>query len=163
MALEQEKILTALQAAFPGAVLDASGFPDEPVIVIRPADLAPVMAFLKEEPRGYAMLLDLTCVDWPDRPERFEMVYHVFSLVSSKRIRVKASLPAEAPVIASLARLWKNADWLEREVFDMFGVRFEGHPNLGRLFMYDGFEGHPLRKDYPLRRRQPRIPMRSTP
>ena len=161
--MEQENILTALRTAFPEAVLDASVPPTDPAVVIRPGDLAAVMAFLKAEPRGYSMLLDLTCVDWPDRPDRFEMVYHVFSPASYKRLRVKAALPADGPAIASLTPLWKNADWLEREVFDMFGVRFEGHPNLCRLFMYDGFEGHPLRKDYPLRKRQPRIPMRSTP
>jgi NADH-quinone oxidoreductase subunit C len=69
-------------------------------------------------------------------------------------------LPAARLSIASLAALWKNANWLEREVFDMFGVRFEGHPDLRRLFLYDGFQGHPLRKDYPLRRRQPIIPLR---
>lgn len=161
--MEQDKILAALQAALPGAVLHVSGSSDEPVLSVRPRALAAVMAFLKEDPRGFSMLLDLTCVDWPDRPERFEMVYHLFSLASSRRIRVKAALPAADPAIASLTPLWKNADWLEREVFDMFGVRFEGHPDLRRLLMYDGFEGHPLRKDYPLRKRQPRIPMRSRP
>jgi NADH-quinone oxidoreductase subunit C len=109
------------------------------------------------------MLLDLTCVDFPDRSERFEMVYHFLALDGCRRLRVKAVLPSASPSIGSLAGLWKNADWLEREVYDMFGVGFTGHPNLTRLFMYDGFEGHPLRKDYPLRRRQPRLAMRSEP
>ena len=88
------------------------------------------------------------------------MVYHFLSLDTNARIRIKAGLPAENPEIASLTGMWKNASWLEREVFDMFGVRFAGHPDLRRLLLYEGFEGHPLRKDYPLRKRQPRIPLR---
>jgi NADH-quinone oxidoreductase subunit C len=82
------------------------------------------------------------------------------SLETNARIRLKAGLPAADPTIASLSGVWKNAAWLEREVFDMFGVRFDGHPDLRRLLLYDGFEGHPLRKDYPLRQRQPLIPLR---
>jgi NADH-quinone oxidoreductase subunit C len=163
LAVEKEDILTDLRRAFPEAVLDTSTPLGEPTVLIRPEALAEVMAFLKAEPRGYTMLLDLTCVDYPDRPERFEMVYHVFALAGNRRLRVKTALAAESPALPSLTGLWKNANWLEREVFDMFGVRFEGHPDLRRLFMYDGFEGHPLRKDYPLRQRQPRLPMRPGP
>jgi NADH-quinone oxidoreductase subunit C len=106
------------------------------------------------------MLLDLTCVDYQGRASRFEMVYHVFALAAQKRLRIKLSLPGDHPAVDSLTSVWKNANWLEREVYDMFGIRFEGHPDLRRLFMYDGFEGHPLRKDYPLRKRQPLIPLR---
>ena len=106
------------------------------------------------------MLLDLTCVDYPDREPRFEMVYHFFSLSRNQRLRIKAGLDESDLRIASLTSLWRNADWLEREVYDHFGVQIEGHPDLRRLFMYDGFEGHPLRKDYPLRRRQPLIPLK---
>jgi NADH-quinone oxidoreductase subunit C len=106
------------------------------------------------------MLLDLTVVDYPDRPERFELVYHLLSIPRNRRIRIKLSVPESASVVASLTGIWKNAEWLEREAFDMFGVRFEGHPYMKRLFMYDGFEGHPLRKDYGLRHRQPPIPLR---
>jgi NADH-quinone oxidoreductase subunit C len=86
------------------------------------------------------------------------MVYHFLSLETGLRLRLKARLQGAEPVVASLTGLWKNADWLEREVFDLFGVRFEGHPDLRRLLLYDGFEGHPLRKDYALRHRQPLIP-----
>ena len=158
--MEQKNILTTLRAAFPEAILDASPAPADPAIVLRPGDLAEVMAFLQAEPQGYTMLLDLTCVDWPERPDRFEMVYHVFSPVSYQRLRVKAALPADEPAVASLTFLWKNADWLEREVFDMFGVRFEGHPYLRRILTYERFEGHPLRKTYPWRLAQPRIPLK---
>ena len=84
------------------------------------------------------------------------MVYHLSGLAPARRVRLRVRLDAGAPSVDSLTGLWKNADWLEREVFDMFGVVFNGHPNLKRILMYEGFEGYPLRKDYPLRRRQPR-------
>jgi len=161
--MEKEDILTALRTSFPEDVLETSTPLGDAAAVVKPEALAGIMAFLKAEPQAFTMLLDLTCVDHPDRLDRFEMVYHVFALEGARRLRVKASLPAAEPVIGSLAGLWKNAVWLEREAFDMFGVRFEGHPDLRRLFMYDGFEGHPLRKDYPLRGRQPRLPMRPDP
>jgi NADH-quinone oxidoreductase subunit C len=153
--MEEKDVLKALAGAFPGGVLEAGESFGDPVARVRPDILPSAAAFLKAAPWSFTMLLDETCVDYPDRPERFEMVYHFYSLASNRRLRLKAGLSADHPEIGSLAGLWKNADWLEREVFDMFGVRFSGHPDLRRLLMYDGFEGHPLRKDYPLRGRQP--------
>ncbi|MCX6560056.1 MAG: NADH-quinone oxidoreductase subunit C [Candidatus Aminicenantes bacterium] len=158
--MEEEKTLDALRDACPGAILEAGLSLGDAVAVIRPEDLPAVAAFLRDGPPRMAMLLDLTCVDRPDESGRFEMVYHFLSLETYARVRIKARLPAVNPEIASLTGLWKNADWLEREVFDLFGICFADHPNLSRLLLYDGFEGHPLRKDYPLRRRQPRIPPR---
>ena len=157
--MEEKDILSALRAAFPSDVLDTAAPYGDATAVVRAAALRPVMEALLRS-HEFTMLLDLTVVDYPDRPERFEVVYHLLSLARNARLRIKLSVPEAAPVVASLAALWKNADWLEREAFDMFGVRFEGHPNLQRLFMYDGFEGHPLRKDYAVRHRQPRIPLR---
>ncbi|HDZ28069.1 MAG TPA: NADH-quinone oxidoreductase subunit C, partial [Candidatus Aminicenantes bacterium] len=101
-----------------------------------------------------------TCIDYKGQEPRFEMVYHLFSIPNVQRLRIKVGLSEKDLRIDSLASLWKNANWLEREVFDMFGVDFKGHPELKRIFMYDGFEGYPLRKDFPLRKRQPRIQMR---
>jgi NADH-quinone oxidoreductase subunit C len=158
--MEEEKILNVLRQACPAAVLSAEVSLGDAVAAIRAASLAEVAAFLRGAPLGMDMLLDLTCVHYPERPEAFEMVYHFLSLGTKARLRIKAGLSAENPVIASLTGTWKNASWLEREVYDMFGVRFEGHPDLRRLLLYDGFEGHPLRKEYPLRKRQPRIPLR---
>ncbi len=158
--MEEKGILDDLHGLFPREIIAASLALGDAVIVIRTQALLEIAAFLKEKPYEFAMLLDLTCVDYPERSERFEMVYHLFSLASNTRLRIKLSVPESAPVVDSLVRFWKNADWLEREVFDMFGVRFEGHPNLQRLFMNEGFIGHPLRKDYPLRHRQPMIPLR---
>jgi len=158
--MEETGILDELVRRFPGDVLEASSELGDAAAVIRKDALLEVMQFLKEKPYEFAMLLDLTCVDYPERAERFEMVYHLFSLSTNKRLRIKLSVPENAAGVDSLVRFWKNADWLEREVFDMFGIRFEGHPNLQRLFMNEAFEGHPLRKDYPLRKRQPMVPLR---
>jgi len=108
------------------------------------------------------MLLDLTCVDYMGETPRYQMVYHVFSISHNLRLRIKASVGEGDLTIDSLTGLWKNANWLEREVFDMFGIRFNRHPDMRRLFMYEGFEGHPLRKDYPLRKRQPCVQLRQT-
>jgi NADH-quinone oxidoreductase subunit C len=158
--MEEKDVLTALRAAFPGDVLEAGTPFGDATIVIRPGALLAILGALRASPYDFTMLLDLTVVDYPGRPERFEIVYHLLSIPRNRRIRIKLSVPESEPVVGSLTGMWKNAEWLEREAFDMFGVRFEGHPNLQRLFMYDGFEGYPLRKDYAVRHRQPRIPLR---
>ena len=94
----------------------------------------------------------------PARPEaRFEVVYHFFSLSTQQRIRLKVPVEEASPAVDSLTSLWATADWFEREVWDMFGIRFRNHPNLKRILMYEPFEGHPLRKDYPVNKRQPLI------
>jgi NADH-quinone oxidoreductase subunit C len=96
---------------------------------------------------------------WPGPPEstRFSVIYHFFSMPLKHRLRLEVPLEEDDPEIESLTPLWRGADWLEREVWDMFGIRFRGHPNLKRILMYDEFVGHPLRKDYPVNRRQPLI------
>ncbi|MCP3915735.1 MAG: NADH-quinone oxidoreductase subunit C [bacterium] len=95
---------------------------------------------------------------WPGPPgERFAVVYHFFSGTQRHRLRLVVPVPETRAAVESLTPLWPAANWLEREVWDMFGIRFEGHPDLKRILMYDGFEGHPLRKDYPVAKRQPLI------
>jgi NADH-quinone oxidoreductase subunit C len=158
--MEEETILERLRREFPAGVREVSAPLGDDVAVIGKEALLPVATFLKNGSGEFTMLLDLTCVDYPDRGPRFEMVYHFFSLSRNRRLRIKTGLEESDLRIASLTSLWKNASWLEREVYDLFGVHFEGHPDLRRIFMYDGFEGHPLRKDYPLRRRQPLIPLK---
>ena len=158
--MEKKKILEDLKQRFQEKIKETSvQFGDE-VLVIDKDSLPDVVKFLKAEPYAYAMLLDLTCVDYLGREPRFDMVYHLYSLSNKHRLRIKAQLSEKDLSIDSLTAIWKNANWLEREVFDLFGVNFNGHPDLRRIFMYDGFEGFPLRKDYPLRKRQPRIPLR---
>jgi len=151
-----DEIRTKLGEAVEGV---SESFGDD-VLAVRPGSLRSAMSALREAPFDYAVLLDLTCVDFAAGEGRFELVYHLYSLSRNVRLRLKASLSAADPVAETLTGLWKNADWLEREVFDMFGVRFTGHPDLRRLLTYEGFEGHPLRKSYPWRLAQPRIPMK---
>jgi NADH-quinone oxidoreductase subunit C len=158
--MEKQKITEILKADFAEEIVSIKHDLGMTVIQLRKQDLIPVMTFLQAQPQDFAMLLDLTCVDFLGRKPRFEMVYHLYSLSKNQRLRLKCGVEEDDPVIDSLTGLWKNANWLEREIFDMFGIHFTNHPYLKRLFMYDGFEGYPLRKDYPLRKRQPKIPLK---
>lgn len=101
----------------------------------------------------YDLLMDLCGVDFPEREERFEAVYHLYSIPRNRRLRLKVPLPEEDPTVPSLIPVWKAADWFEREAYDMFGFHFEGHPNLRRILTHEAFQGHPLRKDYDATRR----------
>lgn len=103
----------------------------------------------------FDMLTDLTAVDFLGREPRFEVVYQFLSLAKNHRLRVKIRVPESDVRVHSLSEIWKSANWLEREAYDMFGVHFDGHPDLRRILMYEEFEGHPLRKDYPVDKRQP--------
>jgi NADH-quinone oxidoreductase subunit C len=106
---------------------------------------------LKNDPvLQYNSLSDVTCVDWTPSDPRFEVIYHLFSTVTKKRVRLKVRLSGDDARIDSLTPIWPGADFFEREVFDLFGVRFQGHPNLKRIMMPEDWEGHPLRKDYPV-------------
>lgn len=160
MAMEEKKIINILKERFKDKIKETSAQYGDETLVIGPDSLLEIMTFLKNKPYEYNLLLDLTCTDYLGQEPRFEMVYHLFSLTKNHRLRIKTRLSEKDLSIDSLTPLWKNANWLEREVYDMFGVQFKNHPDLRRIFMYDGFEGHPLRKDYPLRKRQPRIPLR---
>jgi len=160
MAISKEKILEDLKQKFSDNILDITAQFGDDIIHIKKEAIQDIVNFLKEEPYAFTMLLDLTCVDYLGEEERFEMVYHLFSLSLNLRLRFKARLQQNDCKIDSLTSIFKNANWLEREVYDMFGVHFADHPYLRRLFMYDGFEGHPLRKDYPLRKQQPKIHLR---
>jgi len=98
----------------------------------------------------YDALSDVTCVDWFPREPRFEVIYHLFSTVTKKRVRLKVRLSEADASVDSLTPIWPGANYFEREVYDLFGVRFDEHPNLKRIMMPDNWEGHPLRKDYPV-------------
>ena len=160
MAMEKKKIVGLLKERFQDKIKETSAHLGDETLVIDRASLLEIVTFLKNKPYEYNMLLDLTCVDFLGQEPRFEMVYHLLSLPKNHRLRIKTRLSEKDLSIDSLTSLWENANWLEREVYDMFGVHFKGHPDLRRIFMYDDFEGYPLRKDYPLRKRQPRIPLR---
>ncbi len=160
--MENQKVIEALQEKFPQAVVEVSAQFGDDTLVIQKDALLEIMDFIYQKPYEFTMLLDLTCVDYMGETPRYQMVYHVSSLAHNLRLRLKAAVEEGDLTIDSLTGRWKNANWLEREVYDMFGIRFNRHPDMRRLFMYAGFEGHPLRKDYPLRKRQPCIQLRQT-
>ena len=124
--------------------------------------LLPVMRVLRDDERFlFNMLVDITAVDWLDvREPRFDVVYQLLSLTYLHRLCLKVAVTEDDSVVDSVKSVWPSANFLEREVFDMFGIHFAGHGDLRRILLYDEFVGHPLRKDYPLRGKQPRVPMR---
>ena len=108
-------------------------------------------ALLRDDPScQFNLLSDLTCVDWYPAEPRFEVVYSLFSIPRKDRIRLKVKLESSTPVVESVTSVWPGANYFEREVFDLFGVRFSGHPYLRRILMPEDWEGNPLRKDYPV-------------
>ena len=125
--------------------------------------IVPALTFCRDDAAlAFDMLVDLTAVDYsrfPGREDgpRFEVVYHLYSVAHNHRVRLKVPVEQDDSVVPTASGLWPIANWQEREVWDMFGIRFDGHPDLRRLLMYEEFEGHPLRKDYPINRRQPLI------
>lgn len=140
-------ILEHLDEQLPGVILDRHVFRGDQTIVVALERFSEVVDLVFRE--GFQMLVDITAVDWFQRDPRFDVVYHWLNLVSQERLRLKVRVN-EGEAVPSLTTRIKGADWFEREVFDMFGVSFSGHPDLRRLLMWDDFPGHPLRKDYPL-------------
>jgi len=140
-------------------VLESLGMP---VLQIAPARLLEVVQALRET-FGFDMLLDVTAVDWlgvPGDLPRFEVVWHFFASATQTRVRVKTRVPESDPTVASLTPLYGSAAFMERECHEMFGIRFTGNGDLRPILLYEGFVGHPLRKDYPKEREQPLIPYR---
>jgi NADH-quinone oxidoreductase subunit C len=145
-------IIDHIQEQLSGAILERHDFRGDATAVVGMDRLLEVVDLAYQE--GFQLLLDITAVDWPERElegslVRFDVVYHLLNLASQERLRLKVRV-AEGEAVPSLTGRFKCADWSEREVFDLFGIRFEGHPNLTRLLMWEDFPGHPLRKDYPL-------------
>jgi NADH-quinone oxidoreductase subunit C len=143
--------VTALQAGLPGAVEQVSYWVGDWTVIVGAARFAEACAFLRDAPGcQFDYLSDLTATDWPARPEkRFDVVACLYSTPLRHRVRVKARV-AEGEAAPSVTAVWPAANWLEREVFDMFGITFAGHPNLKRMLMPFDWQGHPQRKDYPL-------------
>ena len=168
-------LLQKVQEKFSPEILETHTFRGDETIVIRPDALRAVAQFLKETPElDFNFLMDLTAVDYlffaggrislqggsvsgGQKEFRFEVVYHFFSLKHNHRLRLKVPVDEKNPEVDTLFDLWPSANWYEREVWDMFGIRFKGHPNLKRILMYEEFQGHALRKDYPFDKRQPLI------
>src|SRR5688572_26394467 len=144
----REGIIDEVKAAIGGAFLEAKDAVGEVSLTVVRENLVEVMRTLRDQ-FAYQQLMEIAGVDYPQRPERFEVVYHLLSLTKNHRIRVRVMTDEEKPV-PSVTGLWPVAGWLEREVFDLFGVLFEGNPDLRRILTDYGFRGHPFRKDFPL-------------
>lgn len=154
--MAQSRTLERIKEKFADQLIDLHSQLGEDTVIVSKSIILELARFLKEDPElKYNFLMDVTAVDYWTRKPRFEVVYHFFSLENNCRVRVKAPLAEPEAEIDSLTALWPGANWYEREVYDMFGIRFRGHPDLRRILMYPEFEGHPLRKDYPITRRQP--------
>jgi NADH-quinone oxidoreductase subunit C len=158
------EIVAMLQARFPGLPIQTAAMVkhgaqsgDQSYVRIEPPMLIEVLRFLRDDPRTrFEQLCDLTCVDYlnfPGATDRFGVIYSLLSLTHNHRFWIKCFVNDPAPKLPSVVAIWPGADWMEREVFDMFGIAFEGHPDLRRILTWDGFDAHPLRKDYPLRGR----------
>ncbi|MGH7197828.1 MAG: NADH-quinone oxidoreductase subunit C [Candidatus Omnitrophota bacterium] len=156
-----ENLAERLKQKFPNIVLDAFDMRGIPAAVVRKEGIKSLAASVKTDPEfQFNVLMDLTAVDylfWEEKECRFEVVYHLFSIPKNQRLILKAAVSESDAEIDSVTPVWVAADWFEREVYDMFGLKFKGHPNLKRILMYQGFEGHPLRKDYPYNKRQPLV------
>jgi NADH-quinone oxidoreductase subunit C len=157
--------LEQIKEKFAKDIIETHNFRGDETALVRPAAIKIIAKYLKETPGlEFNFLMDLTAVDYLffaggriQKEYRFEVVYHFYSLKHNHRIRLKVPVMEESPEVDSLCELWPGANWYEREVWDMFGIKFKGHPNLKRILMYEEFKGHALRKDYPFNKRQPLI------
>ena len=159
---EQQLVVQKVQAQYPDAILDISDARGELTITVRKDVIYELMTFLKNDSAlAYNFLADVTAVDYSVMEDvlmkydysRFMVIYHLLSTETKERLRVKVPVHEKELSIPSMTSIWKVANWLERETYDMFGIDFEDHPDLRRILMPDDYEGYPLRKDYPLRGR----------
>jgi NADH-quinone oxidoreductase subunit C len=142
-----DRLLAARSVVVEGAKFDR----DEMTIYVDRSSIRDACVLLRDDPGcPFNFLSDVTCVDWYPQEPRFEVVYHLLSIPKKERVRLKVRLNSGSPAVESVTPLWPAANFFEREVYDLFGVRFNGHPYLRRLLMPEDWEGHPLRKDYPV-------------
>ncbi len=142
----ESDLVQNLRSQFGDQLLESTTQLGQDFVVLKPEAAAAVLEFLKSS-AGYDYLVDITAVDYPKRTERFDLVYIVYSFARNHRIRLKTRIPEEYQPQTAVG-IHLTADWLEREVFDMFGIEFAGHPNMRRILLPDEWQGHPLRKDY---------------
>jgi NADH-quinone oxidoreductase subunit C len=161
--MDGQAILVRLTSTHGPGIVETHDHRGDHTAVVGRSAIREVLKFCRDEPDlRFDVLMDLTAVDYLKYPERefgprFEVVYHLYSLPHNHRLRLKVRVEEDDARVPSAAGLWPIANWFEREVWDMFGIRFDGHPDLRRLLMYEEFQGHPLRKDYPANKRQPLI------
>jgi NADH-quinone oxidoreductase subunit C len=146
--MEPKDIYARLERQFPGKVFDFKGDVPEPCGKVNAPAIVEVCRFLRDEPGlEFEVLSDLTAIDWP-KEEKIQVVYHLYSYAQRHQMVLKVDLPRDNPKVATTEGVWKVANWFEREVYDLFGVIFEGHSDLRRIMLPEDWVGHPLRKDY---------------
>ena len=156
--MEANVTLKKLCDRFPDSVVETHSYRGDDTAVVKKEEILKICKFLRDdEALLYNFMMDLTAVDYFGADPRFEVVYHFYSLQYNRRVRIKAKVSESDCTIDSIVSLWIAADWFEREAYDLYGIIFKGHPELKRILLYEGFEGHPLRKDYPIKKRQPLI------
>ena len=156
--MSESVTILKLRDKFDDRIIDVHDKLGQDTVTLAKSALLEAARFLRDDPQlKYDMLMDLSAVDYLGRKPRFEVVSHLYSIEFNHRVRIKVPLDGDLPELDSLTPLWKSANWYEREVWDMFGIRFAGHPDLRRILMYEEFEGHPLRKDYAVDKRQPLV------
>jgi NADH-quinone oxidoreductase subunit C len=150
-------VLERLQARFADQVEETHSNQGDDTAYVKRDKLVELLTFLRDDAElAFNLPVDLTVVDWYQKREpRFEVVYHLYSTTKKHRVRLKVRVDEDDARVPSSFPVWPGFDWFEREAWDLYGVRFEGHPNHTRIMMWEGFEGHPLRKDYPINKRQP--------
>jgi NADH-quinone oxidoreductase subunit C len=162
-----QQLLDTLKSRFGDAILETHSLRGDDTAVVDGSRWREVATFLRDSPAcQMQMLMDLCAVDYPNREPRFEVVVHLKSLSLGHRLRLKARVgdgSGDHAMLDSLTAVWPAANWFERETWDLMGIRFAGHPDLRRILLYEEFEGHPLRKDYPAARTQPLVPYRQGP
>jgi NADH-quinone oxidoreductase subunit C len=147
--LQEDALVTALVEQFGEAIESASIQNDQAILYVQPSFIARVCHYLRDEHR-FNRISTVTAVDWYPQEPRFEIVYMLHSIPDNARLRLKCRVASDTASLPSVTSVWPAANWYEREVFDLFGVTFEGHPDLRRIMMPDDWQGHPLRKDFPV-------------
>jgi NADH-quinone oxidoreductase subunit C len=146
--MQAQEIYAALEQQFPGQVSDLKAEVLEPYLTVAGSSIVEVCKFLRDRAgMDFEVLSDLTALDWP-KDEKVQVVYHLFSYKHNHQIVLKVDLPRDNPKLATVEGLWKVANWFEREIYDLFGVIFEGHSDLRRIMLPEDWTGYPLRKDY---------------
>ena len=157
-----EALFEQVREHLAGVAQDAAVMHGVLALRIEPAHLLEVVRALKDQ-FGFDMFLDVTAVDWPEREPRFDVVWHFYSTRHFVRVRVKTRVPLADPTVETLVPFYGSARFMERECHEMYGIRFRGNDDLRPILLYEGFEGHPLRKDYPKQKEQPLVPYRPSP
>lgn len=149
--MTNQQILEKLAVAFPQSIVAQEEFRGDLTVTVRTADITTVASFIKTDPAlSFDLIVDVFGVDMYRPALRFEVIYNVYSLKNSKYLRLKIQMEEDRPMVQSVSGVWPGANWHERETYDMFGIIFEGHPDLRRMYMPEDFEYFPLRKDFPL-------------